>query len=79
MCGRYDNLIPRDAYSALFARCARSSIKLPSPYNVAPTLPIIRIDPQDGEPELTIARWGLIPFWMKEKPEGPHINSRAES
>ena len=25
-----------------------------------------------------MARWGLIPFWMKEKPRVPHINARAE-
>jgi hypothetical protein len=68
MCGRYDNLIPRNAYSALFraARIPRSNF--PPRYNVAPTdqIPIVRIDPRDGERELTTARWGLIPFWMKE-------------
>jgi hypothetical protein len=26
-----------------------------------------------------MARWGLIPFWMKEKPQVPHINARAET
>src|SRR5919106_615405 len=26
-----------------------------------------------------MARWGLIPFWMKEKPKIPHINARAET
>ena len=81
MCGRYDNLIPRNAYSALFraARVPRSNF--PPRYNVAPTdqIPIVRIDPRDGERELAMARWGLIPFWMKEKPKVPHINARAET
>src|SRR5678816_1991090 len=81
MCGRYDNLIPRDAYSALFraARIPRSNF--PPRYNIAPTdqIPIVRIDPRDGERELVMARWGLIPFWMKEKPKVPHINARAET
>ena len=38
MCGRYDNLIPRDAYCALFraARVPRSNF--PPRYNVAPTI-----------------------------------------
>ena len=31
------------------------------------------------ESELTMARWGLIPFWMKVKPKVPHINARAET
>jgi putative SOS response-associated peptidase YedK len=74
MCGRYDNLIPRDAYAGLFrtARIPRSNF--PPRYNVAPTdqIPIIRVDPRDGERELVMARWGLIPFWMKEKPKAAH-------
>ena len=81
MCGRYDNLIPRDAYAGLFraARIPRSNF--PPRYNIAPTdqIPIIRIDPRDGTCELVMARWGLIPFWMKEKPKVPHINARAET
>ena len=73
MCGRYDNLIPRDAYSALFRAVRVPRSNFPLRYNVAPTdpIPIVRIDPRDGERELTMARWGLIPFWMKEKPKGP--------
>ena len=26
-----------------------------------------------------MARWGLIPFWMKEEPKVPHFNARAET
>ena len=50
-------------------------------YNIAPTdqIPIVRIDPRDGEREVVMARWGLIPFWMKQKPKVPHINARAET
>ena len=33
----------------------------------------------DGEREVVMVRWGLIPFWMKEKPQVPHINARAET
>ena len=81
MCGRYDNLIPRDAYSALFRAVRIPRSNFPPRYNVAPTdqIPIVRIDPRDGERELTMVRWGLIPFWMKEKPKVPHINARAET
>ena len=81
MCGRYDNLIPRDAYSALFRAVRVPRSNFPPRYNVAPTdqIPIVRVDPRDGERELTMARWGLIPFWMKDKPKVPHINARAET
>jgi putative SOS response-associated peptidase YedK len=67
MCGRYDNLIARDAYRALFRAGRLPSSNFPPRYNVAPTdqIPIVRIDPRDGEREVTMARWGLIPFCMK--------------
>ena len=81
MCARYDNLIPREAYKALFRPERLPQSNFPPRYNIAPTdpVPIIRVDPRDGERELTMARWGLIPFWMKEKPKIPHINARAET
>jgi putative SOS response-associated peptidase YedK len=81
MCGRYDNLIARDAYAALFRTGRTPRSNFPPRYNIAPTdqIPIVRIDPRDGERELVMARWGLIPFWMKGKPKVPHINARAET
>jgi SOS response associated peptidase (SRAP) len=81
MCGRYDNLIAKDAYRTLFKAGRLPRSNFPPRYNIAPTdqIPIIRVDPQDGERELVMARWGLIPFWMKEKPKVPHINARAET
>jgi putative SOS response-associated peptidase YedK len=81
MCGRYDNLIPREAYSALFRARRLPQSNFPPRYNIAPTdqIPIVRVDPRDSEREAVMARWGLIPFWMKEKPKVPHINARAET
>lgn len=81
MCGRFDNLIPRDAYAGLFRAVRVPRSNFPPRFNVAPTdqIPIVRIDPRDGEREVVMARWGLIPFWMKEKPKVPHINARAET
>ena len=53
----------------------------PPRYNIAPTdqIPIIRVDPRDGERELVMARWGLVPGWMNQMPKVPHINARAET
>jgi putative SOS response-associated peptidase YedK len=81
MCGRYDNLIARDGYRGLFRAGRLPNSNFPPRYNVAPTdqISIIRIDPRDGEREVALARWGLIPFWMKQKPKVPHINARAET
>src|SRR5215207_11476653 len=81
MCGRYDNLIAREAYRLLFnpARPPRSNF--PPRYNIAPTdeIPIIRVDPRDGKRELVMVRWGLVPWFSKEMPKVPHINARAET
>ncbi len=81
MCGRYDNLIAREAYRALLRRERLPEWNFPPRYNVAPTdqVPIVRIDPRDQTRELTLARWGLVPFWMKEIPKVPHITARAET
>lgn len=81
MCGRYDNLIAREAYRRLFNPSRLPASNYPPRYNVAPTdqIPIVRVDPRDGERELVMARWGLVPFWMKELPKVPHINARCET
>ena len=70
--GRYDNLIPR-AVPGLFRATRRPRSNFPPRYNVAPNgrIPIVRVDPRDGTREVVMARWGLIPFWMKEKPKVP--------
>ncbi len=37
-------------------------------FNVGPTalVPLLRLDPASGEPELALGRWGLIPQWCKD-------------
>jgi putative SOS response-associated peptidase YedK len=81
MCGRYDNLIAREAYKLLFRANRLPASNFPPRYNIAPTdqVPIIRVDPRDGERELVMARWGLVPWWSKTLPKIPHINARAET
>ena len=56
MCGRYNKLIARDAYRAMFKAMRLPESNFPPRYNVAPTdpIPIVRIDPRDGERELAI-------------------------
>ena len=75
MWGRITTSSPAKPTGAMFKAMRLPESNFPPRYNVAPTdpIPIIRIDPRDGERELAIARWGLIPFWMKERPKVPHI------
>lgn len=43
-------------------------------------MPIVRMGKDSGRPELTTARWGLIPFWAKDAKIGySTINARAET
>jgi putative SOS response-associated peptidase YedK len=81
MCGRYDNLIAREAYRLVFGADRLPRSNFPPRYNVAPTddIPIIRVDPREGERELVMARWGLVPWWSKELPKKPFISARAET
>lgn len=50
-------------------------------YNIPPTryMPVVRLDEQ-GQRELTLMRWGLIPFWAKDiKAVGMLNNARADT
>jgi putative SOS response-associated peptidase YedK len=80
MCGRYDSLIPRDAMEHLFEAKAGPSSNFPPRYNIAPTqeVPIVKSAREGGGREIAMARWGLVPFYMKALPKVPHINARAE-
>lgn len=82
MCGRA-TIIDPDGVEQLAVEFHRKFIptewKRPR-YNIRPTqeLPVVRV--VDGEPELTLLRWGLIPSWSKEaEPKFPTFNARAET
>jgi hypothetical protein len=44
MCGRYDNLIARDAYHGLFRANRPPKSNFPLRYNITPTDPMVRSD-----------------------------------
>jgi putative SOS response-associated peptidase YedK len=55
---------------------------LPPSYNVAPQSwqPVVRLNGETGERELTIMRWGLLPIWSKNgKTAYGLINAKAET
>ncbi|TVR83715.1 MAG: SOS response-associated peptidase [Rhodospirillales bacterium] len=80
MCGRYDLYeTPRDV--AAWFRAADSVPDFPPRYNIAPSqdAPVLRLDP-DGDRELAMLRWGLVPFWAEDVKIGYRtINARAET
>lgn len=85
MCGRYGRRADKQRIAEWFhARNTNvfdESTFAPS-YNVAPQSmqPIVRVDPETGQRELTIMRWGLVPFWSKDsKIAYSTINAKAET
>jgi putative SOS response-associated peptidase YedK len=51
-------------------------------YNVAPQSmqPILRLDPETEQRQLTVMRWGLVPYWSQDgKPSFSTINAKSET
>jgi putative SOS response-associated peptidase YedK len=69
MCGRYGRRADKQRIAEWMQThntdVFDDSYLAPS-YNVAPQSfqPVVRLDSETGERELTIMRWGLIPFWI---------------
>ncbi len=64
MCGRYSITTAPEALRRLF-RLPGALPNLPPRYNLAPTqdAPVVR--QREGERELVMLRWGLVPSWSK--------------
>lgn len=71
MCGRYRRRADKQ-FIAEWMQTHNSDVfddsYLAPSYNVAPQSfqPVVRLSPNTGERELTIMRWGLVPFWSKD-------------
>ena len=78
MCSRYF----LDADGNIIAYTFRVPVndKVRRRFNIAPTqeAPVVRVD-RDGNREVALLRWGLVPFWAKDLKVGNKmINARAE-
>ena len=79
MCGRFAFYSPSEATAALFG--VDASIEVEPRYNIAPGTFIAGVRKSDNEGrELTMFKWGLVPFWAKDPAIGNRmINARAET
>ncbi len=79
MCGRFVQSSDPAAYAEFFeARLVAEP--LPVSYNVAPTDPVYAVAEHDGERLLGSFRWGLLPWWAKDRRiAARNINARAET
>src|ERR1039457_1492840 len=85
MCGRYGRRADKQRIAEWMQAHDTNVFDdsyLAPPYNVAPQSfqPVVRLSPETGERELTIMRWGLVPFWSKDgKIAFNTINAKAET
>jgi putative SOS response-associated peptidase YedK len=79
MCGRFILKTSLVRLQAAFGFAERPN--LPARYNIAPTQEIAIVRPRrEGQRELALVQWGLIPFWAKDARFGSRcINARAET
>ncbi|MGF7180075.1 SOS response-associated peptidase [Tunturiibacter psychrotolerans] len=82
MCGRYGLKSDKQKIADEFhAKKVSPKVVFAPNYNVAPSihLPVVRLD-EEGNRELTLMRWGLIPFFSKDgKAANRMTNARAET
>src|SRR5262245_5967973 len=81
MCGRYAITTAPEAIRRLFG-IGGETPNFPLHYNAAPgqDLPVIRLHPESGERVLGMLRWGLIPYWAKDrKIAWKCVNARGET
>ncbi len=80
MCGRFTLTVAADAVADAFG--VEKPGQLAPRYNIAPSQPvaIVRMNADTARRELTLAQWGLVPFWAKDPSIGNRmINARAET
>jgi len=85
MCGRYGRRADKQRIAEWMQTHNTSvfddSYFAPS-YNVAPQSwqPVVRLSEDTGDRELTVMRWGLVPFWSRDgKSAFNTINAKAET
>ena len=81
MCGRYYRQSDKQTIAEHFA-AEVYDFELADSYNIAPqsTQPIVRLNRDNGQREVALMRWGLIPFWAKDAKIGySNINAKSET
>ena len=80
MCGRFVQALDPAEYADYFGAAEAFSEALRPSYNVAPTRQIYAVASAEGQRQLGVFRWGLIPHWAKDPGIGSRmINARAET
>ncbi len=81
MCGRFTLRTPASTVARLFADLELTSPEFKPRYNIAPTQNVAAVrQSASSEFQWCQLRWGLIPFWAKDRAIGSQmINARSET
>ena len=88
MCGRYGRRSDKQRIAEWMQTHntdvfdASDETSLAPSFNVAPKSfqPVVRVNGETGEHELTLMRWGLVPYWSKDgKASFSTINAKSET
>jgi putative SOS response-associated peptidase YedK len=80
MCGCFSLHTPESRIREAFNLEQIGQLGLNPRFNIAPSQDIPIVRDTDTGPEMTLARWGLVPSWPKEsKSKYSTINARIES
>lgn len=80
MCGRFVQSQAAEKYAEFLGVHEIKVDPLTPSYNVAPTDYVYAVAEHDGERLLGSFRWGLLPFWAKDKKMAArNINARSET
>lgn len=80
MCGRFVQSQAAEKYAEFLGVQEIKADSLPASYNVAPTDQIYAAAEHQGMRQLGTFRWGLLPFWAKDrKLASRNINARSET
>ena len=79
MCGRYTLAVQLDEVTERFL-CPKANQQMKARYNVAPTQIMPVVLERNGQRQLEMMQWGLVPFWAKDRSMGSKlINARLET
>lgn len=80
MCGRFVQSQAAEKYAEFLGVHEVKVDPLPPSFNVAPTDHVYAVAEHDGLRQLGSFRWGLLPFWAKDKKMAArNINARSET
>jgi putative SOS response-associated peptidase YedK len=78
MCGRFARIVSNSKLREKYR--LKEATLLKDSYNIAPTQPVAAVRAADGDRELVLLKWGLIPSWSKDaKIAYKLINARSET